>query len=235
MQPIQPNGNSGSEDNRSFQEIVSYPAHGWFPTDAGAVKQALTDACYDYRGWPFVFCWPSCLIQPQYGNDLVYSLRSFTDGKGERFNYFMFDYKEGIFYAKNLRWEYVCQKGNIFDPRLQVGLLSEAVVAAGRIYDGLGLGLDTELAFAVRYTKMRGVSVASIDEMYRFHPSGPFASPVLTSQYKGNISDFINTPDMIAGSIAENLLVKMGFGRGLKASALAGIAQEFLAKGHRVD
>ena len=147
----------------------------------------------------------------------------------------MFNYKTGVFFARNLRIEYQLQKAEDFDPRLQVKLVSEAVIAMGRIYSTLNLDLDTNLLLGIRYTKMYGVRIASLDDNFMLYPGDAYAGNELKTDFMGTIADFLTSPETVAGSMTEQFVDQMGHNDGLRAQTLSQIAREYLAKGHKVN
>jgi len=217
-----------------FREIVCFLDGSW-TFDSDKVKNALSVACVDYRGWPFVFYLPNGKVPPQFANDMIFACDNEQWEGRIKFDYWSFSY-DGAFYASNLTDESMKNKPEMLDAVLQVKLVGEAVTALGRIYSSLGLPLDTELEIAVRYSPFTGVRVGSVsDYASRGYNSPQFAGDSLSHRFTGRLSELCNSCAAVSANIVMLLLAKMGYDGHIKKVYLEKMVSEHLSKGRHIN
>lgn len=218
-----------------IKQIICYPATDWKSFSIADVENALSAACVDYRGWPFVFYMRNSKVPPEYGEDLIFAKSNEPFYTRLKFDYWAFDYGKGIFYAQNLTDESSLGNPEKFDPFMQVRLIAEAIIAQGRIYSSLGVAFDEPLQFAVRYAPMKGVSVGSLGDYVRTYPSADYTGSALTYSRTEKLARFLNEPGKFAADIITDLTAKMGHSPIVKYAVYVKWAEEHLAKGQKVS
>lgn len=182
-----------------YMEILCYSLQPRTPVDIDSVKTALKSACVDYRGWPFLFFFRNSRWNPMYGDNQVSAVANESPFGIPKMCYWAFDYSGGIFYSRQLTTDCEFKKPEQIDPELLVKLVAEAIIAMGRLYDSLGIGLDKLLKFVIRLSSVRGAKISSLNELNRhIYPSEAYAGDMVTVIAKRPVVDFTTKAPGIA-------------------------------------
>lgn len=222
------------EQDFTFWEVACIPQEKWVEFTMGKNRSALCEACWDYRGWPFIFYLPNSSSPPRTRKDCLFAVDVKPFATKSRFNYWTFDYANGIFYSKNLTHESATGHQHNFDPEIQIKLLAEAVISVARIYSFLGAKSDGSYTFALRYTGMNDMKIQSILPPDIWYPSTEsFSDENLTLARTYELTRLEYDNDIIASELLVELIHRIGFRGRLPSYAFAEKAKTYLSKGNR--
>lgn len=215
--------------DRVYQEVLAVPSNKPMTVTPADAERALSNACVDYHGWPYVFFLPRARFHhsPEHDDDKIYAIVDQLFGTRKTFHYWAFRY-DGGFYSRNETVASSVGQHHIFDPLMQARFIGEAAIALGRLYDSLSIPLDQEITLFLRYGNLDDYTVGSIDQtVHRIHEPVSFGGSILTTQTKHRLHDLLNKPGKIAASLVSSLTDKMGY----QGRLLEGAVQEYVEKG----
>ncbi|MCK4461071.1 MAG: hypothetical protein KAW46_04670 [candidate division Zixibacteria bacterium] len=219
-----------------YREIICFPRYAMESVRTAQAKKALSEACVDYRGWPYVFFLPDSRVPPQYADDGIWACTNEPFGVRPMFNYWRFDYQRAVYYSQDMTPESSLKKPALLDPTLQMSLLAESVIAMGRLYDTLEVPLNDALVFCMRISPMNGVRLGSLDEMkFRIYAHEPFSGDTLSVQTSDRLSRFLTQSSDLAADLTVELCDKMGYAGTLGKDFFLKIGNDHLRKGQKTS
>ena len=217
------------------RDIIFGPPESWSAADPDSAREALTEACWDYRGWPYIFYLPQSNVPPKHSNDSIWAYSDKPFSKHRNFDYWRFNYAEGVLYSKNLSFEASINRPEIFDPSIQVNLLAEALLAAGRLFETLRVALPTQIPVGISFGPFDGVRVGSTNDVrFRIYPSDIYGDSLVTFSGAYNVAVLLNRAPELAGDITWQLINKMGYRYPSLHPKLVESAKKFLWNGRKV-
>ena len=221
-------------DNSVFREIVAYPIDLWQSVDISQVKSALDAACWDYRGWPYLFYLPNHSVPLEFADGEIFSYDNKIFGRYQKFEYWAFNYLAGLLYTQDLTYESSYGTPLVFNPVFQANLMAEAVVTIGRLYDGIGLPADTAIKTEITYLPAKGIKVGTHDEFqFRVRESAPYSGERLHLVLTEPLAGYLSKTTEIASNGIHELVGRLGY-RGNLLESLKTVTKQHLAKGHKV-
>lgn len=220
----------------TYKEIICFPRYVIGHVKSIHAKKALSEACVDYRGWPYVFFLPDSTCPPQNADDGIWACTNEPFGVRPMFSYWRFDYNRAVFYSQDMTPESSLKKPSLLDPTIQMSLLVESVIAMGRLYDSLKVPLDDTLVFGMRLSPMNGVRLGSLDSMsFRFNGGKPYSDGVLTLRTSDRVSRFLTQSTDLAADLTVELCDKMGYAGTLGRDFFLKIGNDHLKKGQKTS
>lgn len=220
-----------------FLEVLCYPKVVPGSFSARVADQALFEACWDYRGWPYIFFLKSSRFPPKYFENKIEAFDN-EPFNSIRFDYWCFDFEDVIFYSQNMTTESSMMLSHELNPVGHVKFLAEVAVSQGRLFSELGFDLSTEIALHVRYLPARDLRITLRDGYNRFPGSAisqPYGGDILPSKTEHALSSFLNTPAIVASDLVLDLMARMGVeDKRISGDWLINQANEYLSKGQKV-
>ena len=219
-----------------YREVLCEPSRTDMSFSVEQAKAALSEACVDYRGWPYIFFLPNSRVPPQYADNFIWAFSNEPFYGRPIFDYWRFDYSKALFYSIDMTVESSVKRPEILDSKIQAELLSETVNGLGRLFDNIGCSLDDTLELTLRYSPMQGVRVDTLDPTRSggLYASKPFTGNALTHHLTDRLSRFLAMSADLAAELVLELCAKMGHGDRLVKSTLKGFGDKHLEKGKRV-
>ena len=219
-----------------FREVLCFPQYRWREPEVELVRNALSESCYDYSGWPFIFFSDRFDIPVSYLDGVISSLGPADFYGRRRFNFWAFDYARGIFYAKNMTQESGLDQPRVLDPSVQAPFIADAILSIARLFRHLEIDLDDALILAIRYSNLKGTRVQSLNDYdFRIYPSPEFADEKLSVSHEDRLSAFLHSSAELAGDITMRIISRMGYRDSLRAAAFRKMADDHLKQGQKVN
>ncbi len=211
--------------------FAAIPSDSPVPQDIERSKSSLKSACVDYRGWPFLFYLETANCPPQFDEDSIWAVDTEPFYERPTFDYWRFQYTRSLFYSIKITQKSSVGLGSELEAYGQTKLIAEALIAMGRLYDGLGFSADKPIDVLLEY---KNLTDARITTGSRHLLSHPYAGAKIILQDTIHLNELLARPWGRAAEIVAEVGQRMGVQERLPIRHMEGLAKKHLSGGQKL-